>query len=143
MMTSRERVLTALDHREPDRVPVDVGSMPVSGICTGAYPHVVEALGLPAREVRIIDVPQQLAAIDLDVVDALGGDCIGITTNDPEPPSAPEDDGEYEWYRDVWGAVRRRPHGGLYFDLAESPLREPTPEALATYAWPDPDDPRR
>ena len=143
MMTSRERVLAALEHREADRVPVDVGSMPVSGICAGAYPRVVEALGLAARETRIIDVPQQLAAIDLDVVEALGGDCIGITTNDPHPPAAPADDGEYESYRDVWGALRRRPHGGLYFDLAESPLHEPTAEALMAFAWPDPDDPRR
>ncbi len=62
MMTSRERVLTALDHREPDRVPIDVGSLPVSGICAGVYPAIVEALGLPPRDVRIIDVPQQLAA---------------------------------------------------------------------------------
>ena len=101
------------------------------------------ARAAPVRETRIIDVPQRLAAIDLDVVEALGGDCIGITTNDPNPPSAPADDGEYESYRDEWGALRRRPHGGLYFDLAESPLREPTAEALAAFAWPDPDDPRR
>ncbi|TAK66018.1 MAG: hypothetical protein EPO22_04180, partial [Dehalococcoidia bacterium] len=143
MMTSRERVLTALDHREPDRVPIDVGSMPVSGICAGVYPAIVEALGLPPRDVRIIDVPQQLAAVDDDVLRELGGDCIGIAAIDPDPPTAFDDDGEYESYRDVWGALLRRPHGGFYFDLAEHPLTEPTLDALDAFQWPDPDDPRR
>lgn len=36
-MTSRERVLAAIDHREPDRVPVDLGSTMSSSISTIAY----------------------------------------------------------------------------------------------------------
>ncbi len=142
MLTPRERILTALNHEEPDRVPVDVGSTPVSGICTGAYERIVAALGLPERPVRIWDVPQQLAAVDEDVLQALGGDCVGLAPIDPDPPR-PASDGDGESYRDMWGALRRRPKGGFYFDLAESPLREPTQEALDALRWPDPDDPRR
>lgn len=143
MLTSRERVLTALDHHQPDRVPIDVGSTKVSGICSGAYRGLIASLGLPARDVHIWDLVQQLAAIDSDVLQALGGDCIPITTHDPEPPTVQVDADGGEWYRDAWGALVRKPAGGFYFDLVEPPLREPTREALAALSWPDPDDPRR
>jgi len=143
MLTSRDRVLIALDHQEPDRVPVDVGSTKVSGICAGAYRRILDALGLPARDVQIWDLTQQLAAVEFDVLEALGGDCIPITTADPEPPVVQVEADGSEWFRDSWGALVRKPRDGFYFDLVEPPLREPTPEALKALSWPDPDDPRR
>ncbi len=50
-MNSRERILTALDHREPDRIPFDLGSCQVTGIHVAAYQNLRQALGLP--EVKI------------------------------------------------------------------------------------------
>lgn len=43
-MTSRERVLTALDHRQPDRVPIDLGGNQ-TGIHKDAYEALIEHLG--------------------------------------------------------------------------------------------------
>lgn len=67
-MNSRERVLTALGHREPDRIPIDLGGHRSSGISALAYARLREHLGLPRRPIRVYDVIQQLAIVDDDVL---------------------------------------------------------------------------
>src|SRR5512140_3001297 len=75
-MTSRDRVLAALDHREPDRVPIDLSGHRSSGIAAIAYPKLREFLGLPPRTIRVYDPIQQLAIVDEDVLDRFGVDTI-------------------------------------------------------------------
>ena len=77
-MNSRERVLAALNHQEPDRVPLDFGGHRSSGIAALAYPALRRALGLPPGAVRVYDVIQQLAVIDQDVLDCLGVDTVEL-----------------------------------------------------------------
>jgi uroporphyrinogen decarboxylase len=60
-MTSRERVLAAIHHQEPDRVPIDLGATPSSGISTIAYHNLKQHLGLTTGHNRVYDVVQQLA----------------------------------------------------------------------------------
>jgi uroporphyrinogen decarboxylase len=54
-MTSRERVLTSLDHKTPDRIPVDLGSHRSSGIAAIAYHRLRKHLGLEEKPVRVYD----------------------------------------------------------------------------------------
>ena len=75
-MTSRERVLSALNHVEPDRIPVDLGAHRSSGIAAIAYHRLRKHLGLPEKAVRVYDMVQQLAIVDEDVLDLFGVDCI-------------------------------------------------------------------
>ena len=75
-MTSRERVLTALDHRQPDRVPIDFGGHRSSGIAAIAYAKLKRALGITKGDVYVYDMVQQLAIIEPEVLDALGVDVI-------------------------------------------------------------------
>ncbi|MGA3246110.1 MAG: uroporphyrinogen decarboxylase family protein [Bacteroidota bacterium] len=77
-MTSRERVLTSLNHREPDRVPVDLSGHRSSGIAAILYPKLREYLGLPPRPLRVYDQIQQLAIVDDDVLDRFGVDTIEL-----------------------------------------------------------------
>ncbi len=77
-MTSRQRVLDALNHREPDLVPIDLSGHRSSGISAIAYPHLRRALGLPPRPVRVYDPVQQLAIVDEDVLDLFGVDTIEL-----------------------------------------------------------------
>ena len=77
-MTSRERVLAALNHREPDRVPIDFGGHRSSGIAAIAYRKLRKALGLPERPIRVYDPIQQLAIIDDDVLDRFHVDTIEL-----------------------------------------------------------------
>ena len=67
-MTSRERVLAALNHQEPDRVPVDLSGHRSSGIAAMAYARLRDYLGLPKRPIRVYDPVQQLAIVDEDVL---------------------------------------------------------------------------
>lgn len=75
-MTSRERVLAALEHRETDRVAVDFSGHRSSGIAAMVYPHLRKQLGLPPQPVRVYDMVQQLAIVDEDVLDRFGVDTI-------------------------------------------------------------------
>ena len=79
-MTSRERVWAALNHEEPDRVPLDLGSSPVSGMHVNAVYALRQALGLdpPATPVKIVDPYQMLGEIKPDLADALGVDVVGL-----------------------------------------------------------------
>ena len=75
-MTSRERVLAAVDHRQPDRVPVCFGGHRSSGIAAIAYKRLREYLGLEKKPIRVYDLLQQLAVIDDDVLDIFAVDTI-------------------------------------------------------------------
>ena len=68
IMTSRERVLAAIDHKEPDRVPVDLGGTTVSGISTIAYHNLKKFLGIETGHTRVFDLIQQLALVEDEIV---------------------------------------------------------------------------
>lgn len=143
-MLPRERVLTALNHEEPDRIPIDLGSTRVSGISLRAYADLLDALGLGRRELREVDRSQGLAGPDEDVLEALGVDFRPVWTNPSSREGTPILQEEYEVYVDEWGCRRSRPRsGGLYFDVTEPALKEPSLDVLDDFAWPDVDDPRR
>lgn len=77
-MTPRERVLMAIDHKEPDRVPRDLGSTPSSGISAIAYNRLVVHMGLNVGPAQIYDVVQQLAQPDLKLLDRFGVDVLDV-----------------------------------------------------------------
>ena len=77
-MTSRERVLAALNHQPPDRVPVDFGGHRSSGIMAIAYAKLKQALGITSGDVYVYDMVQQLALVEEPVLDALGSDLIEL-----------------------------------------------------------------
>ena len=78
MMNSRERILAAIEHRQPDRVPVDLGATPSSGISAIAYANLKQHLGLHHGHTRVYDVVQQLAQPEDDILDRFGVDVIDI-----------------------------------------------------------------
>jgi uroporphyrinogen decarboxylase len=77
-MTSRERVLTSIKHKEPDRVPIDLGSTPSSGISAIAYSRLKNYLGITSGNTRIYDVVQQLAQPEDEFLDKFHVDVIDI-----------------------------------------------------------------
>lgn len=76
-LSHRERVLTALSHRQPDRVPIDLGSTPVTGISVRAYERVKALLGLN-HDTKVYHRQAQLAVVDPIVLDLFGVDVRGI-----------------------------------------------------------------
>lgn len=77
-MTSRERVLAALHHRDSDRPPLDLSGHRSSGIAAIAYAKLRQHLGLPARPIRVYDPVQQLAIVDEDLLQLFGIDTIEL-----------------------------------------------------------------
>jgi uroporphyrinogen decarboxylase len=77
-MTPRERVLTSLNHRDPDKVAIDCSGHRSSGIAANVYPKFRASLGLEPRTVYVYDPVQQLAILDDDVLDALGVDTVEL-----------------------------------------------------------------
>ncbi len=68
-MNSRERVLAAIRHQEPDSIPVDLGATPSSGISAIAYTNLKRHLGIQTGHTRVYDVIQQLAQPEEDILD--------------------------------------------------------------------------
>ena len=77
-MTSRERILAAIAHKTPDRIPVDLGATPSSGISAIAYSNLVKHLGRTDLPVQVYDVVQQLAQPDISLIDQFGVDVLDI-----------------------------------------------------------------
>ncbi|MCX7918668.1 MAG: methyltransferase [bacterium] len=77
-MTSRERVLKALNHQEPDKVPIDFGSMRSTGIMAVAYHRLKEKLGITTGVTRIYDWMQQLAEVEKEIIDLFEVDVVDL-----------------------------------------------------------------
>ena len=77
-MKPRERLIVTLRHEEPDRVPIDLGSTGCTGIHAKAYYDLRRYLGLAEKPVRVMDIGQQLAEVDKDVLELFHVDVINI-----------------------------------------------------------------
>lgn len=77
-MTSRERVLKATEHEEPDRVPIDFDGHRSSGIMAIAYAKLKEYLSITAGDIYVYDIPQQLAIVEPEVLDRFHVDVIEL-----------------------------------------------------------------
>lgn len=143
-MTSRERILTSLNHREPDRIPIDLSGHRSSGIAAMAYTKLREHLGLPKKPIRVYDPVQQLAIVDEDMLQLFKVDTIELgrafaledkhwadwVLPDGTPCfmpvwALPQRDGT-EWVmRSPSGRViARMPEGVLYFEQTYYPFAE-------------------
>ena len=146
-MNSRERVLSTLNHQEPDRVPLDLGSVQVTGIHVAAYRSLRAALGLPPVEPELCDAIQQLALPDDDVIHRLGVDVRGLfPLNSHNWRVVEEPAGDYWAYHDEWGITHHRPRpDGLYYSIVRTPLdgSRVTAADIERHAWPDMADPQR
>lgn len=142
-LSSRRRVRQALEHKEPDRVPFDLGGTGLSTIHVTAYQALRRHLGLPSVEPQVGFVAEQLVLVDQDVGDALQTDVRPVLAGLPSGfEYRLRDEGAYEAYTDEWGIGWRKPKaGGLYYDMYEHPLADADTLAdLSAYSFPDPLD---
>jgi uroporphyrinogen decarboxylase len=134
-MTSRERVITALEHREPDRVPFD---------CTfgfEGYLRLKKYLGLktekdvyPGSSWLNISTPVELLhELNIDLM------YIGLG----KPSSTPIFEYGMDTYTDDWGVEYRKIEhsSGIYYDFSNRVLGKATIQDLDDYPWPDPHNP--
>ncbi len=132
-MTSRERVIRAINHKPVDRVPIDLGSHMSTGISMFAYWNLREHLGLSTDKIWIPDMVQGLAYVDLDILERFHCDCIlleppfpGMASWNPRgkftftiPAEAnPQRTEAGEWSISKGDASMRMLAGGYFFDGA-------------------------
>jgi uroporphyrinogen decarboxylase len=140
-VNSRQRVLDAIEHRQPDRVPVDLGGTRQSGIAASTYHQLKQRLGI-ATPTRVYDVYQMLAEVERPVMERFGADCIGL--NRPAVAFGIVNEGWKPWQlfdgtpvevpagftpltepngdlvlRSNGQPIARMPRGGYYFDRLE------------------------
>jgi hypothetical protein len=79
-MNSRQRVEAALNHREPDYVPLDLGASPVTGMHVSSVYQLRQALKLDplGTPVEVVEPYQMLGRIAPDLMDALGVDVVEL-----------------------------------------------------------------
>lgn len=150
-MNSRERVALALSHKEPDRIPIDLGGTIVSSITKPAYLELKRYLGMPLEDLaaaegaglRMLDYVQQLPYLDEELLQRFQVDFRLVQLPAATAPGLTVfREGNYYAFIDRWGSKLHMPvDGGLYYDWVDFPIKEPTMEALDAYRWPEPDPP--
>ncbi len=143
-MTSRERVLSAIAHKEPDRVPMDFGGMRSTGIAAVAYNKLKTHLGLIGGETRVYDTMQQLAEPEPALLERFHVDVIDLNNTLGSPSDQWKDwllpDGSpgripigffpvrtsdgWSVYNPEGRLIYRMPEGCLYFELCDHPLAD-------------------
>jgi len=147
MLTSRERVLTALDHREPDRVPIDLGGNQ-TGIHKFAYKALIDHLGL-AEEIEIMDAVQQLARPSEAVLERLHVDTRYVAAGGAEEYPTEivrRERGGRVWQdlTDEFGVTWSMPEDHPYYsDITHSPLADLSLDEIRAYPFPRGDLPSR
>ena len=146
-MTPRERLLKALNHEEPDCIPIDLGGNQ-TGIHKFAYQTLVEHLGID-DEVRIIDAVQQLAQPCEAVLERLRVDTRYIQAKaasdfQGEIVTATRDGRTWQDLTDEFGVTWSMPDDSpLYMDITHHPLAEATIDDIRDYPFPVGGDPGR
>lgn len=139
MLTPRQRLLTALDHRAPDRVPFDLGGTSVSSITLAAYRPLMKHLSLHCDEQpevrrlsQVVRHPSEELMLRFDAV------ARGLWLPNGPDVSTEADLTDGTW-RDEWAVLRRKPATSYVFDLVGSPLAgDITTRDIERFAWPDP-----
>lgn len=141
VMTHRERVLAALHHQEPDRVPIDFGGARCSTIHLLGYENLKSYLGIDAPSI-ITDRMQQCVLVEEAILDRFDVDTRSLLPGPPDKGGSIDLDDRT--YRDEWGVVRRMPPTSFWYEMRESPLAgEISLDEITHYPWPDPEDPGR
>ncbi len=146
-MTSRERILAAINHREPDRVPIDLGGNQ-TGIHKIAYQNLLRHLGLQ-EEIVIMDLVQQLAKPSEAVLERLHVDTRYVSAQGAESFKGEivmRERGGRLWhdFTDEFGVTWSMPDDHpYYFDISYSPLADLSLDEIKAYPFPKGDDPSR
>lgn len=148
-MNSRERVLAAINHQQPDRVPLDLGATPSSGISVIAYGNLKKYLGMPTGTNHVYDVVQQVTQPEDTVLDRFGIDVIDVGRAFNESPSAWRDvelqdgsraqypawfkptrlaDGAWQVQQGDGTLIAKMPVGATFFDQTHFPYLDSYPD---------------
>jgi uroporphyrinogen decarboxylase len=139
MLSHSDRVRSALEHVQPDRVPLDLGGTQ-TGILGEPYDALKRALNIPTPT-TIGNIVMGLARVEEEVLRHFDIDFRHVLPGTPQSYTFTlfSDDSFY----DEWGTRWKRPRGGYYYDMVEYPFKAFSLREVESFCWPDPDDPGR
>ena len=144
-VTPRERVLAAMEHEEPDRVPIVLGVSNATGIKMEPYRELKQRLGIDAPDEYLYRWPELgTAAVDEDTMVRLHSDVRGVL--DLEPAWVLEENAARPAHADYinsWGSGATEVRPGEWFPMVCPMASATTVEEIEDYPWPDMDDPTR
>ncbi len=133
--------MRALDHREPDRVPIDIGGGYSTTLVAEGYERLKQHLGITAPT-QMMDDTFRLVRVDEAVAVRLGSDTRALTSKGPSswmPPPSPQGT-----TIDPWGVTWKQvfySDDAYYWEAVGHPLADATIADIDRYPWPDPLDP--
>lgn len=133
--TSRDRVLCALNHEEPDRVPLFFGTSGVTTVLGPGYDKLRAHLGVSGGPIRWLSKPLQYTLLDEEVMLRLGSDARPVTLG-PAPSTLAREVSD-DHIVDAWGIPWKRAPGSIYYEIASFPLRTATIADIEEYPWPN------
>ena len=144
-MTPRERVISTLEHREPDRVPLDLGGINTS-LMVQTFKNFLNHLGMPCREVKLRSKIWQTVQIPEHILEHFSIDTRYIFpevifenrgAHDEEDDAVGNNGKKESDFVDEWGIKRK--YILYYYEIVEHPLKNAkTVEDVEKYPWPDP-----
>lgn len=144
-LTPRERVLAAINHEQPDRVPIVIGVSNATSMKVNPYRALKQSIGVEADDRYLYDWPE-LATADPDeqTMIRLHSDVRGVL--DREPDSVLERNRNREPHTpfiDSWGSGQREVQPGVWFPGVHPLADAISIDDLESYTWPDMNDPSR
>ncbi len=146
-MTPRERVNAALNHKETDRIPIDLGDFE-TGIHKNAYKVLIGYLGIK-EEIEMLDPVQQMVKPSETFLQKYHVDIRYITSHRPDSFKVGIEQNVRIgrlWHdlKDEFGVVRSMPDDQqLFMDISHHPLANASVEDIAAYPFPDRTDKSR
>jgi uroporphyrinogen decarboxylase len=142
-MNSRERFLAAVEHKTPDRIPLDLGAGKACMFNEGFYKKLIKYLGIDEEIVlasknnrTVVASDAVLERLECDIRSGYpffkGSKTAAIVNKEWE-------DDEYYYFMNSFGTTLRMPKkDGHYYDMCKAPLEGSSEEEDAKYQWPEP-----
>ena len=145
-MNSKSRLETALNHKEPDRVPFDLGGSETTGIHITALSNWLAYNGLKNDKLKIFSLATQLGLVEEEILKRFRVDVRCLRSTSPAHFSLDiRGDSQHQFFYDEWGIKWQRPKDrGFYYDITRSPLAGcASVQEIEDYPWPEATDASR
>lgn len=153
-MKPRERLLTAIAHKEPDRIPIDLGATPSSGISVVAWQNLLKYLGKEHLQTRVYDVVQEVVQPEMEILNHFGVDVLDVGRNFNQDPGywyklelikgfpawypkwfkvEHQKDGSWLAFNNLGEAIGKMPLGATFFDQTIFPYLDGFPTSYDNF----------
>ncbi|MDR0878065.1 MAG: hypothetical protein LBN21_08440 [Treponema sp.] len=134
-MTSKERIITALNHKEADRVPLDIGGTNCTAMHEIIETGLKKKLGLKDHGTVVKARYLGAAVPDESILEYFGADTVSIYPNETRPWI---DNGDGTFI-DMWGLHQQKNPDGYYYNVCRRPLEDAESiEDIEAYQFPEP-----